>query len=154
MSKYKLNLSPVLKAPIAAPAKPKFPVSPIGWWNVTTEGDEEGRSTKQLGDYYGHIAEIAFHLADKCFYTLQFRESKKLWSEPCDEHGDAINFKYYAKSKNVWISFDIASDTWNLTPERRAVWVDKFLNAEGITVTGRSEYATYYAGAYLTLKDF
>jgi len=35
-------------------------VSPIGWWKVTTEGDCEGRSVRQCGTFYGHIAEIAF----------------------------------------------------------------------------------------------
>ena len=39
-----------------------------GLWNVTTEGDCEGRSVRNLGTYEGNIDEIAFALADKCFY--------------------------------------------------------------------------------------
>ena len=45
---------------------------PVGWWKVTTEGDCEGRTTSELGKFYGHVAEIAFHLAAKCYYGLDF----------------------------------------------------------------------------------
>lgn len=47
--------------------------SPVGWWCVTTEGDCEGRSTADLGQHYGHVADIAFELANKCEYSLRFR---------------------------------------------------------------------------------
>lgn len=43
-----------------------------GTWSVTTEGDEEGRSIRQLGNYTGYVDEIALHLANKCYYTLEF----------------------------------------------------------------------------------
>lgn len=46
--------------------------SPIGLWKVTTEGDVEGRSTTLLGEHYGHVADIAFSLADRNFYSLDF----------------------------------------------------------------------------------
>ncbi len=46
--------------------------SPVGWWTVSTEGDVEGRSTRDLGTHYGHVAEIALFLADKSFYSLHF----------------------------------------------------------------------------------
>ena len=46
--------------------------NPYGTWKVTTEGDVEGRSTRQLGTYTGYIDEIAFALADKCYYELHF----------------------------------------------------------------------------------
>ena len=44
-----------------------------GLWQVTTEGDCEGRSVCNLGVYEGNIDEIAFALADKCCYCLNFR---------------------------------------------------------------------------------
>ena len=43
-----------------------------GTWQVTTEGDCEGRSIKNLGQHTGYIDEIALHLADKCYYSLTF----------------------------------------------------------------------------------
>lgn len=44
-----------------------------GTFRVTTEGDCEGRTTKDLGVFTGFIDEIAFHLANKVFYQLIFQ---------------------------------------------------------------------------------
>lgn len=44
-----------------------------GTFEVTTEGDCEGRSVINLGIFTGYIDEIAFALADKCYYSLHFR---------------------------------------------------------------------------------
>lgn len=41
-------------------------------YEVTTEGDCEGRSSRSLGIWKGNISDIAFHLADKMFYSLRF----------------------------------------------------------------------------------
>lgn len=41
-----------------------------GLWQVSTEGDCEGRSTKSLGVWEGFIDDIALHLADKVMYNL------------------------------------------------------------------------------------
>lgn len=46
--------------------------SRYGYWQVSTEGDEEGRSIRNLGVFHGNIDEIAFALADKVMYTLNF----------------------------------------------------------------------------------
>lgn len=46
--------------------------SVYGTFKVTTEGDAEGRSARNLGIYRGFIDEIAFALADKCYYSLSF----------------------------------------------------------------------------------
>ena len=54
----------------------KWADSPVGWWNVTTEGDVEGHTTKQLGIHYGHVAEIAFSL--ECTgYSLRFEKANE-----------------------------------------------------------------------------
>lgn len=44
-----------------------------GTWQVTTEGDVEGRTIKNLGTFTGYVDEIALYLADKCYYTLEFK---------------------------------------------------------------------------------
>ncbi len=55
------------------PPVPKKPVvgswdSPVGWWEVCTEGDCEGRSTATFGPYYGHVAEILFGIKENQCY--------------------------------------------------------------------------------------
>ena len=47
-------------------------MNPYGTWEVTTEGDCEGRSVKKLGIFTGYFDEIAFALARKCCYALNF----------------------------------------------------------------------------------
>lgn len=50
---------------------PKF--DEYGVWEVTTEGDCEGRTTRELGIYQGNISDIAVYLKDKVGYTLRFK---------------------------------------------------------------------------------
>ena len=47
-------------------------LSVYGVWKVTTEADCEGRTVAQLGTYEGFVDDIAFSLADKCYYVLDF----------------------------------------------------------------------------------
>lgn len=103
----------------------------FGWWSVTTEGDVEGKSTTHLGTFRGHIDEIAFHLADKCYYTLQFTRMK-------DE--DMTDF--VIKAKTVSISMNIDSGTWDLKGQERIdFYVDVFKNRPGIYVSEGTSYA-------------
>ena len=45
-------------------------------YQVTTEGDCEGRTTSNLGIWEGDIVDIALGLADRCAYSLTFKEIK------------------------------------------------------------------------------
>lgn len=74
-----------------------------GFWEVTTEGDCEGRSVSRLGIYEGYIDKIALALADRCYYSLCFR--------PIDPRALDLT----PKRKSVEISFDIGSNTWKWT---------------------------------------
>ena len=74
---------------------------PYGTWNVTTEGDVEGKTVTNLGNFTGYVDEIALHLADKCYYSLKFTKTK-----PVSE--------YTPKRTSVNIAFDIESNTWDL----------------------------------------
>lgn len=47
-----------------------------GPWVVTTEGDEEGRTTERLGIWSGPLDRIALGLADRAFYALTFEPLK------------------------------------------------------------------------------
>lgn len=119
--------------------------SPIGWWSVQTEGDCEGRSIRILGDWYGHVAEIAFHLADKACYSIHFEPIR------IGQSGTRVTLR--ASSDKIWIQLGINSKTWDMTPERRAGWFEKWLDcSEDVEVVGSLLGCTYYASAHLTLK--
>lgn len=79
--------------------------NPFGIWHVTTEGDCEGRSTRDLGIHEGYIDEIALALADKCYYSLCFV---------------AINIHSLDMTptrKTVDVTFGVNSGTWAMTPK-------------------------------------
>lgn len=56
--------------------KKPIPFNPEGVWEVTTEGDCEGRSVRHLGTYEGHILDIVRQLAGQAFYQLEFERVK------------------------------------------------------------------------------
>lgn len=57
---------------VQAAAKYAASTSPVGLWRVSTEGDVEGRTNRDLGLWDGHVADIAALLADKAMYGLRF----------------------------------------------------------------------------------
>lgn len=92
--------------------KKKMHDSTFGSWDVAqfcalgygsqgkrAEGDVEGRTTRHLGTFIGHVDEIALYLADKQYYGLRFR----LVDRP---------LKYKPTKKEVHVSFDIDTGTW------------------------------------------
>lgn len=101
-----------------------------GLWNVTTEGDCEGRSVRNLGTYEGNIDEIAFALADKCFYCLTFKAIN-----PHDYKLDMT-----PKSKTVDIQLDIGSGTWDMKPKDRAIAVGGLMQNRPVTVSESNFY--------------
>lgn len=99
-----------------------------GLWTVTTEGDCEGRSTKQLGTFEGYVDEIALFLANKAYYSLQFKLQKKIK-------------KYYPTCKSVDVSFDIDSGTWDLKPKERINLMKDFFSDRPVYI----EEGQYFA---------
>lgn len=47
-------------------------------WEVTTEGDVEGKTTVSLGLFQGNPVDIALFLGKKSYYQLQFKKPKNL----------------------------------------------------------------------------
>jgi len=94
-----------------------------GYWSVSTQGDVEGLTVRSFGIYLGYVDEIAFHLADKCYYSLSFRKV-----EECD----AYTPEYTVKKDSVYISVEGAAST---LLESRPVTTkkDKFYNSTIIT---------------------
>lgn len=110
--------------------------SSYGYWKVNTEGDCEGRSVKNLGTFRGHIDEIAFHLADKCYYSLRFSPIEK----------DEITPEFLSNSDSVHVSLDIDTGTWDMKPDRRVDYFREILKDR--TEVG-VEDSMYYASVKL-----
>ena len=107
--------------------------NPYGLWKVTTEGDCEGRSTRDLGIFKGYIDEIAFALADKCFYSLEFKYiDEKDYTAPL-----------VPESNTVSVSLDVDSGTWDLNSNERAFWARKFLSNRDVEVLPGQYYASF-----------
>lgn len=120
--------------------------SPVGWWRVTTEGDVEGRTTKTLGDFYGHVAEIAFALAKESFYALEF--------SPIKNKDAGAKQNWQATGKSVWIRLDVYSGAWRDNREKMVETYKKWLDADDqIEVCEKGDCGErYYAAVYLKLK--
>ena len=97
--------------------------NPIGRWKVTTEGDVEGSTTKQLGVYNGHIVDIALSLAHQSYYSLTFSLPENLMKS--------------IKQKEVSLVLNIDSGTWDMDRDSRVANIENFLrNAESETDFG------------------
>lgn len=118
--------------------------NPIGWWQVTTEGDCEGRSTRMVGVFYGHLAEIAFAKRKESGYKLHFspvsgREAPK----------KVPTYEVVREAKDKVIRVHIGLD-YKMTegckpmPEGVAAWLD----ADGVVVTP----SNYYDSVLLAMK--
>lgn len=101
-----------------------------GLWKVTTQGDCEGRSIRDLGTYEGNIDEIAFALADECFYSLNFKA--------VDPHDHKLDMT--PKRKTVDIQLDVGSGTWDMMPKDRAIAVSGLMQNRPVTVSESNFY--------------
>lgn len=120
-----------VSTPSMSAAKPKNNkyTKAQGFWKVTTEGDCEGRSTRDLGMHFGFIDEIAFALADKCYYSLCFKEI-----EPFDVS--------VPTATKVNVTLDIDSGTWDMSPEQRVVFMNNLLADRDTAVEKGDAYAS------------
>lgn len=112
--------------------------NPYGTWEVTTEGDCEGRSTRNLGVYVGYLDDIAFALADKCCYSLRF--TKICTDIPVPK----------SARENVSVSLDIQSKTWDMDEKDRVAYFRQLLcGRNNVSVTD----GQFYASVILHRKD-
>ena len=92
-----------------------------------------------LGVHEGHIDEIAKELASSCYYSLQFRAV----GNP-KHKGRAVK----ETPKQVSVSLDIGSGTWDMQPEKRAqVLANVFKDRPVDVATGQ-----YYASVILIFR--
>ncbi len=101
-----------------------------GMWEVTTEGDCEGKSVRRLGVYKGYIDEIAFALADQCYYSLEFAPFDFSEIPVPKSVRDRVN-----------INFDIGSGTWDMSADARKEFFSAVLSDRKVAVGEGSSYA-------------
>lgn len=108
--------------------------SPVGWWRVTTEGDEEGRTIKVVGDFYGHVAEIA--LSVEC-------PGYKLTFEPIAGRKKPSKRPTYmvAPDRVVSITLYVGSGTWDLKTDALVQYMTAWLDCPEIVVTPSNYFA-------------
>ncbi len=105
--------------------------SAFGLWKVTTEGDDEGRTVKDLGMHIGWVDDIAFALSGACFYSLKFEKQKDLIED------------YNSKNPPVAsIVLDIRSGTWDMDAGKRIVWFKNFFRSRAVDVQAGQNYAS------------
>lgn len=112
-------------------------ISPYGIWHVTTEGDCEGRTTKDLGVHEGFLDDIAFALAGSVCYKLQF--------DPVDI---AAWERSSAAATKVHVSLSIGAGhakTWDMQAGQRVAWFQRVLHGRDVSV----EPSNYYAAVTL-----
>lgn len=106
------------------------PPHPFGIWHVTTEGDCEGRSTKDLGVHEGFLDDIAFALSAAAYYGLKFDpvEPKKWKTIP-------------ARTEAI-VSLNIGSGTWDLPSAARVRYFTEMMAGRDVQVVEASYYAS------------
>lgn len=112
--------------------------NPYGSWEVTTEGDCEGRSTRNLGVYIGYIDDIAFALADQCCYSLRFTRVSTDVPTPKIASGE------------VSVSLDIKSKTWDMSNADRVRHFRQLLCGRNDVTVSEGQY---YASVILHRKN-
>lgn len=105
---------------------------PYGIWEVTTEGDCEGRSTRRLGVFEGYLDDIALALADKTYYSLHFTKI------------DIHTLDHVPPKKNsVEVTLNIESGTWDMTKGARAAYAEQMLKDRDVRVEMGENYASF-----------
>lgn len=112
-------------------------IKAYGTWEVTTEGDVEGRSVRSLGVHEGYLDEIALNLAVQAYYGLRFIVVK-----------DPKQNNRSITKNEVEVSLDISSGTWDLNKTNRVQYFKDLLRGRPIFV----EEGTYYASVKLTTE--
>lgn len=112
---------------------------PVGIWHVTTEGDEEGRSTRDLGVHEGHVVDIAKKLSPRVFYSLEF---SPVFTKDKVEEAKPL--------KEVPIHLAIDSGTWDLKQKDREAYFRKmFTDRDDVKV----DESNYFACVTLKFKE-
>lgn len=100
-----------------------------GIWQVTTD---EGQNVKHLGVFEGYLDDIAFALADRCQFSLQFR---KISPQKIDD-------TVIPTSSTVNVSLDIDSETWDLNSAELVSRFNELLQDRNVSVASGNTFAS------------
>lgn len=112
--------------------------APEQLWEITTEGDCEGRTVKELGTHKGYLVDLAARFADQACYTLYFKAVEAKTLPECKE----------LPVDGVAVALDIKSTTWDLNPQQRALVMQEILSRYS-PGSVKVEPGTYYASFVL-----
>lgn len=113
-------------------------LSAFGKWSITTEGDVEGRTIRDLGVYEGFIDEIALRLGDEAYYSLRFSPFKEKPQPPLSE-----------KCTSVSVTLDIDTGTWDMKGPQRVAYFRDLLAGRPVIV----KEGAYYASVVLSVPS-
>jgi len=103
-----------------------------GTWVVTTEGDCEGRSIRNLGTHTGWLDTIALNLAKNVYYSLRFKKV-----EP------NIDAEKLPTATEVSVSMDIDSGTWDMKNDERAKVLREVFKDRPVVIKESNFYASF-----------
>lgn len=104
-----------------------------GTWQVTTEGDCEGRTTMHLGTFEGHVDKIARSLVGQAMYGLRFTAVAPVTEIPEPK----------TAREEVHVSFDIDSKTWDMVGEKRTKVMTELFKDRPVTIDDSNYYACF-----------
>jgi len=117
--------------------------SPVGWWRVTTEGDEEGRTVDVVRDFYGHVAEIA--LSAECRgYKLTFRPINGR-KKPNKRPAYTVD-----ADRVITITLGMSNSTWKLNTDRFVLYVSAWLAYPDVVVTP----SNYFSSVTIQIRNY
>ncbi len=122
---HKLNIARPAPKVISPPVKTGYE-SPVGWWEVTGVFGDEANSREVIGTYHGHVAEIAFHLADRTGWELIFKPVFHMVKSLPPKREKA-----WAASKTVvWIRLDTYPIPSNASDYLKELWFKNWLDCD------------------------
>jgi len=121
--------------------------NPIGVWKVTTEGDVEGYTLRDLGVFDGHVVDIAAHLALRSYYKLSFLGKDK--RKPAPQTSIPLA---KGDERVVHIDMGIDSGTWFLSDLDRVGSIENFLNQKAAKMRYSVEPSPYFGAVILRIQ--
>lgn len=114
-----------------------------GTWEVTTEGDCEGRSTTNLGTFVGHIDNIALFLVNKCYYSLRFSKVENPKDIKLAENKDKVN-----------VTLDVRSQTWDMESKDRVATMKELFKDRPVEIRDGDSYKSFVIARNTKHKNY
>lgn len=106
----------------------------FGLWHVTTEGDCEGRTTKDLGIFKGYIDEIAKTLSNQCYYSLKFEAALP---------ATVVKETVLEPKKKVSVSLNGESGYGRMTPAKKREFLKQLFKDRTVKATPTNSYGDF-----------